>query len=129
MHDPVLSTGSAAWVRACPCRSPRCPPPASCCAWARTTCSDAPPTLHQAASVISGAGAAVLDQLPLLFALGVGFRLNRSPNSASRVLSCALSYLILARAVIVLNPLDKPDTPAARWPYGALSDCEALDDH
>ncbi|MFE6273926.1 PTS transporter subunit EIIC [Streptomyces goshikiensis] len=78
------------------------------------------PTLHQAAAVISGAGSAVLDQLPLLFALGVGFGLNRSTNTASRVLACALSYLILARAVTVLNPLDKLDTPPARWPYGAL---------
>lgn len=77
-------------------------------------------SLHQAAAVLSGAGAAVLDFLPLLFAIGLAFGLNQSPDTASRVLSSAVAYLILARTVLVLNPADKPDTPLAQQPYGAL---------
>lgn len=80
------------------------------------------PALRQAAAVLSQAGAAVLDNLPLLFALGVALGLNRSTDIAGRVLGCAISYLILSRAVLALNPLpaDRLDTPPARWPYGAL---------
>ncbi|MFF2228723.1 PTS transporter subunit EIIC [Streptomyces globisporus] len=77
-------------------------------------------SLRSVAAVLSGAGSAVLDFLPLLFAVGLAFGLNRSTDAASRVLSSAVAYLILSRTVLVLNPADKPDTPLAQQPYGAL---------
>ncbi|MFI1530728.1 PTS transporter subunit EIIC [Streptomyces griseus] len=79
-------------------------------------------SLHQTAAVLSQAGAAVLDNLPLLFALGVALGTNRSADMAGRVLGCAISYLVLSRTVLALNPLPagQLDTPPARWPYGAL---------
>ncbi|MFF8786770.1 PTS transporter subunit EIIC [Streptomyces sp. NPDC015125] len=78
--------------------------------------------LRQFAAVVSGAGAAVLDYLPLLFALGLALGLSRSADAAGRLLASTVSYLILTRVVLVLNPLPpgKLDTPPARWPYGAL---------
>ncbi|WP_302185787.1 PTS transporter subunit EIIC [Streptomyces anulatus] len=78
--------------------------------------------LHRAASILSGAGGAVLDYLPVLFAIGVALGLSRGKDQAGPVIACVVSYLVMARAVIVLNPLppDQLDTPPARWPYGAL---------
>ncbi|MFF1716516.1 PTS transporter subunit EIIC [Streptomyces sp. NPDC058268] len=77
-------------------------------------------SLHRVAAVLSGAGAAVLDFLPLLFAIGLAFGLNRSKDVASRVLGSVVAYLVLSRVVLVLAPTDKPDTPPAQQPYGAL---------
>ncbi|GAA3711699.1 PTS transporter subunit EIIC [Streptomyces sp. NEAU-PBA10] len=79
--------------------------------------------LHTAAAVISGAGAAVLDYLPALFAVGIALGLNRTKDVAGPVLACLISYLVLAKVVLVLNPLpaDQLDAPPARWPYGALA--------
>ncbi|GLF98063.1 PTS transporter subunit EIIC [Streptomyces yaizuensis] len=80
------------------------------------------PGLREPAAVISGAGSAVLDNLPLLFALGIALGLSRSTDVAGRVLGCAIAYLIMSRAVLTLNPLPagQPDIAPARWPYGAL---------
>ncbi|WP_053725164.1 PTS transporter subunit EIIC [Streptomyces sp. WM6378] len=79
--------------------------------------------LHTAAAVISGAGSAVLDNLPALFAVGIALGLNRAKDAAGPVLACLISYLVLAKVVLVLNPLpaDQLDAPPARWPYGALA--------
>ncbi|MFG2211008.1 PTS transporter subunit EIIC [Streptomyces sp. NPDC048638] len=79
--------------------------------------------LHTAAAIISGAGAAVLDHLPALFAVGIALGLNRAKDVAGPVLACLISYLVLAKVVLVLNPLpaDQVDAPPARWPYGALA--------
>ncbi|MCX4783932.1 PTS transporter subunit EIIC [Streptomyces sp. NBC_01264] len=79
--------------------------------------------LHQIPAVISGAGAAILDYLPALFAVGIALGLNRAKDAAGPVIACLTSYLILARVVLVLNPLpdSQLDTPPARWPYGALA--------
>ncbi|MFI6528157.1 PTS transporter subunit EIIC [Streptomyces uncialis] len=81
------------------------------------------PALHTTAAVISGAGAAVLDYLPALFAVGIALGLNRAKDVAGPVLACLISYLVLAKVILVLNPLpaDQLDAPPARWPYGALA--------
>lgn len=81
------------------------------------------PALHTTAAVISGAGSAVLDYLPALFAVGIALGLNRAKDAAGPVLACLISYLILAKVVLVLNPLpaDHLDAPPGRWPYGALA--------
>ncbi|MGW2686278.1 PTS transporter subunit EIIC [Streptomyces sp. NPDC001414] len=79
--------------------------------------------LYRAAAVLSGAGGAVLDYLPVLFAIGVALGLARGKDHAGPVVACVVSYLVLSRAVLVLNPLpaDQLGTPPARWPYGALT--------
>ncbi|MFI8932588.1 PTS transporter subunit EIIC [Streptomyces sp. NPDC053474] len=80
--------------------------------------------LHQTAEVLSGAGSAALDQLPALFAVGVALGLNRSKDHvAGAVLASLISYFVLARVVLVLNPLpaEQLGAPPARWPYGALT--------
>jgi N-acetylglucosamine PTS system EIICBA or EIICB component len=79
--------------------------------------------LHTLAAVCSAAGSAVLDYLPLLFALGIGLGLPRSKDRTGPVLACAVAYLILARTVMVICPLPpgQPDNAPARWPYGALA--------
>ncbi len=78
---------------------------------------------HTAAAVISGAGSAVLDYLPALFAIGIALGLNRTKDVAGPVLACLISYLVLAKVILVLNPLptDHLDAPPARWPYGVLA--------
>ncbi|TLQ39493.1 hypothetical protein FEF34_39130 [Streptomyces marianii] len=83
--------------------------------------------LRTAASIISGAGAAVLDYLPALFAVGIALGLNRAKDAAGPVLAALISYLVLAKVVLVLNPLpaDQLDAPPARWPYGALAGISA----
>ncbi|WP_372412767.1 PTS transporter subunit EIIC [Streptomyces luteireticuli] len=78
--------------------------------------------LHDVAGVLSSAGGAVLDYLPLLFAVGIGLGLCRSKDTAGPVLACAVTYLMLSRTISVLNPhASHADTPLARQPYGALS--------
>ncbi|MEU5900230.1 PTS transporter subunit EIIC [Streptomyces venezuelae] len=79
--------------------------------------------LHTTAKVISAAGAAVLDNLPLLFALGVGLGLARETNKVEPVIASVLSYLVLAQVLLVLNPLptDQLGTPPAQRPFGALA--------
>ncbi|MDJ0342840.1 PTS transporter subunit EIIC [Streptomyces sp. H10-C2] len=80
--------------------------------------------LHETAMVMSGAGAAILDYLPLLFTLGIGLGMNRTKDRVGPVLACVVSYLVLARVVLVLNsplPAGQLATPPARWPYGALA--------
>ncbi|MEU1824079.1 PTS transporter subunit EIIC [Streptomyces abikoensis] len=78
--------------------------------------------LHRTAEVLSAAGGAMFDFLPLMFSIGVALGLNRSSDVAGRVIASVLSYLILARVVLVFAPLpaDQLGTPPARWPYGAL---------
>ncbi|MFJ4680576.1 PTS transporter subunit EIIC [Kitasatospora sp. NPDC088783] len=78
---------------------------------------------HTTAQVLSAAGAAVLDQLPLLFAVGIALGVpTRTEDRATPVLACLVSYLVLARTVLALNPhADAPATAPARWPYGALA--------
>lgn len=80
-------------------------------------------SLHTTAAVISGAGAAVLDYLPALFAVGIALGLNRGKDVAGPVLACLISYLVLAKVILVLNPLptDQLNAPPGRWPYGALA--------
>ncbi|MFF9436433.1 PTS transporter subunit EIIC [Streptomyces sp. NPDC014735] len=60
---------------------------------------------------------------PALFAVGIALGLNRTKDVAGPVLACLISYLVLAKVVLVLNPLpaDQLDAPSARWPYGALA--------
>ncbi|GAA3086264.1 hypothetical protein GCM10020000_86120 [Streptomyces olivoverticillatus] len=76
--------------------------------------------LHEVAAVLSGAGSAILDYLPLLFAIGLGLGLSRSKEPHGPVLACVVSYLVLSRTLLTLTG-GHPDTPPARMPYGALS--------
>ncbi|MGC5264054.1 PTS transporter subunit EIIC [Streptomyces cyaneofuscatus] len=74
-----------------------------------------------AAAVVSAVGGAVLGYLPLLFAVGAVFGLqrDRDPHAA---LAAIIAYLAISHACLQLNPLasDKLDTPPSQQPYGAL---------
>ncbi|MFJ1742653.1 PTS transporter subunit EIIC [Streptomyces microflavus] len=80
------------------------------------------PALHQPAAVLTAAGGALFDYLPVLFAIGIAAGLSRTENAAPRILASVIAYLLLARVVIVLNPPAQENIgdPPARWPYGAL---------
>ncbi|WP_267883658.1 PTS transporter subunit EIIC [Streptomyces sp. NRRL S-920] len=78
--------------------------------------------ISPAASVVSAVGGAVLGYLPLLFAVGAVFGLqrDRDPHAA---LAAIVAYLAISHACLQLNPLpsDKLDTPPSQQPYGALT--------
>ncbi|MFJ6437845.1 PTS transporter subunit EIIC [Streptomyces sp. NPDC091416] len=82
---------------------------------------------HQAAAMLSAAGGAVLDYLPLLFAVGIALGTARGRtivDAAGPVLAALISYLVMARTILVYHPMDANDATAmapARWPYGALT--------
>ncbi|MGW3930851.1 PTS transporter subunit EIIC [Streptomyces microflavus] len=79
------------------------------------------PAIAPAAAVVSAVGGAVLGYLPLLFAVGAVFGLqrDRDPHAA---LAAIIAYLAISHACLQLNPLasDKLDTPPSQQPYGAL---------
>jgi N-acetylglucosamine PTS system EIICBA or EIICB component len=79
--------------------------------------------LSTLATVCSAAGGAVLDYLPLAFALGLGLGLPRSRDRTGPVLASVVAYLVLARTVLALcpPPSGQAETAPARWPYGALA--------
>jgi N-acetylglucosamine PTS system EIICBA or EIICB component len=79
--------------------------------------------LSTLATVCSAAGGAVLDYLPLAFALGLGLGLPRGRDRTGPVLASVVAYLVLARTVLALCPPPggQADTAPARWPYGALA--------
>lgn len=74
-----------------------------------------------AAAVVSAVGGAVLGYLPLLFAVGAVFGLQRERDPHA-VLAAIVAYLAISHACLQLNPLpaDKLDTPPSQQPYGAL---------
>lgn len=78
--------------------------------------------LSTLATVCSAAGSGILDNLPLLFALGIGLGLPRGRDRTGPVLACAVAYLVLAHTLLALCPIPagQPDNVPTRWPYGAL---------
>lgn len=82
---------------------------------------------HRVAAMLSAAGGAVMDFLPLLFAAGIALGTTRgrsASEAAGPALAAIISYLVIARTVLVWNPLDSPAAASmtpARWPYGALT--------
>ncbi|WP_237498126.1 MULTISPECIES: PTS transporter subunit EIIC [unclassified Streptomyces] len=77
--------------------------------------------ISPAATVVSAVGGAVLGYLPLLFAVGAVFGLQRDRDPHA-VLAAIVAYLAISHACLQLNPLpsDKLDTPPSQQPYGAL---------
>ncbi|MFJ8752067.1 PTS transporter subunit EIIC [Streptomyces sp. NPDC102441] len=83
---------------------------------------------HRVAAMLSAAGGAVLDFLPLLFAAGIALGTARGrsvADAAGPVLAALISYLVMARVVLVWQPLDEDagttGMAPSRWPYGALT--------
>ncbi|MDW6058218.1 PTS transporter subunit EIIC [Streptomyces sp. FXJ1.4098] len=75
-----------------------------------------------AAAVVSAVGEAVLGYLPLLFAVGAVFGLERD-RDPHVVLAAIVAYLAISHACLQLNPFpsDRLDTPPSQQPYGALT--------
>ncbi|WP_086828170.1 PTS transporter subunit EIIC [Allokutzneria sp. NRRL B-24872] len=77
---------------------------------------------EKVAAVIGGAGGALFDYLPLLFAVGVAIGFAKKADG-STALAAVVGYLVLAKVVLVFNPLaeGKEGTPPNSWPYGVLT--------
>ncbi|GAA2720367.1 MULTISPECIES: PTS transporter subunit EIIC [Streptomyces] len=75
-----------------------------------------------AAAVVSAVGGAVLGNLPLLFAVGAVFGLQRERDPHA-VLAAIIAYLAISHACLQLNPLpsNRLGTPPSQQPYGALT--------
>ncbi|MGJ7905088.1 PTS transporter subunit EIIC [Actinopolyspora sp. H202] len=76
------------------------------------------PGLTEAGSVISSAGGALFDNLPLLFAIGVAIGFARKADG-STALAGAVGYLVLAGVLYQMTGTEG-DTVYNKGPYGVL---------